>query len=363
MKLAHPARLDLHQRRRDGARRREVGRVGDAHLAPCHFDWLLGRHVVAKGLRHDARARLDHVRGHRARHLAREDVALVLDVDGDVGEGGLWDAEVLGQHVTRRVLEQVGEQEGLVLREGAVVEDQQELTAVFEPLEGVGNHRREVPQVTLAHVVDEGASLLVDGGDAAAAGEHVRPLGLLVPVQLADAPGLQAHVDPGELGGDRQLAHRHLARPAARDEAVARGGEGELEVGDRAGVGIGGGQQVRILALQGHVVRPQNRRAQAILDRLRQAVGGASACAGFLLYVSHQHLSSCTLCTLDVSKLVAACWQQSCGSCLSSQGPGMFGVPTSLCSMPAASAWAPRGRDTRTVESRELSSSVGAAAP
>ena len=80
----------------------------------------------------------------------------------------------------------------------------------------------------------------VDGGDARAAGEHVGPLGLLVPVHLADAARLEAHVDPGELGGDRQLAHRDLARPAAGQQPVVRGGEGELEVRDRAGVGGGG---------------------------------------------------------------------------------------------------------------------------
>jgi hypothetical protein len=94
----------------------------------------------------------------------------------------------------------------------------------------------------------------------------------------------------------------------------------------------------------------QDGRAQTILDRLRQAVGGACACAGFLLCVIHQYLSSCTFCTLDVSKLVAACWQLSFGSCLSSQGPGLFGVPTSLCSMPVASAQTPRGRDKKNVE-------------
>src|SRR5260221_12327746 len=55
-------------------------------------------------------------------------------------------------------------------------------------------------------------------------------------------------------------------------------------------------------------------------------------------------------CTLDVSKLVAACWQLSFGSCLSTHGPGLFGVPTSLCSMPVASAQPPRGRDKRNVE-------------
>ncbi len=138
---------------------------------------------------------------------------------------------------------------GIVLREAAVVEHQQELAALFQALDRMRDDRREVPQVALADVVDEGASLFVDGGDAGTPGEHVCPFGLLVPVHLTDTTGFQAHVDPGKFRGDRQLAHRHLARPATRDEAVARGGEGELEVRDRAVVGIGGGQQVGVLAL------------------------------------------------------------------------------------------------------------------
>ena len=65
----------------------------------------------------------------------------MVDIDWDVGEGGLGDAEVLGQHFARGVLEPVGDQEGLVLGEVAVVEDQQELAALFQALDGVGDAR------------------------------------------------------------------------------------------------------------------------------------------------------------------------------------------------------------------------------
>jgi hypothetical protein len=96
----------------------------------------------------------------------------------------------------------VADEERLVLGEVPVVEDEQELAPFLESLDGVRNAGREVPQVALADVGDEVATLLVDGRQARAAGEHERPLGLLVPVQLADSARLQAHVHAGELGRD-----------------------------------------------------------------------------------------------------------------------------------------------------------------
>jgi hypothetical protein len=38
------------------------------------------------------------------------------------------------------------------------------------------------------------------------------------------------------------FAYGHLVRTAAREEPVARRGEGELEIWDRAGIGIRAGQ-------------------------------------------------------------------------------------------------------------------------
>src|SRR4051794_18224800 len=78
---------------------------------------------------------------------------------------------------------------------------------------------REVPDVALGDVVDEAASVLVDRREARAAGQHVAPLGLLVPVHLAHAAGLEAHVDAGEVLGDRQFTHGDLARLPGAAEA------------------------------------------------------------------------------------------------------------------------------------------------
>lgn len=81
-------------------------------------------------------------------------------------------------------------------------------------------------------------------------GRFQRPLGLLVPVQLADPARLQAHVHPGERLRDRELALRYLARPAPGQEAVPRCRERELEVRDRPGVGVRRREQCGVLALQ-----------------------------------------------------------------------------------------------------------------
>src|SRR6476660_9738474 len=115
-----------------------------------------------------------------------------------------------------RVREPVADEERLVLREVAVIKHQQELDSLFQPLDGVGDTGREVPDVARADVVNEVAPLGVNRGDAATAGEHVAPFGLLVPVHLTDTSGLEAHVQTGHFGGDRQLTHCYLTRPAAR---------------------------------------------------------------------------------------------------------------------------------------------------
>src|SRR6478752_5500981 len=141
-----------------------------------------------------------------------------------------------------RVREPVADEEGLVLREVAVIKYQQELDPFLQPLDGVGDTGREVPDVARADVVNEVAPLGVNGGDTAAAGEHVAPFGLLVPVQLADTSGLEAHVHAGHFGGDRQLTHCYLTRPSARGYSVPGGRIGEFEVGNGTGVGFRRGQ-------------------------------------------------------------------------------------------------------------------------
>jgi len=148
-----------------------------------------------------------------AGHIAGEDPEVV---ERDVAEHLLGDAEVLGEDVERGVGEPVGEQEGVGFGLRAVVEDDDELCAIrSETLQRVRESRREEPQVALVDVFDARHAGAAERGDAAAAACHERPLGGLVPVQLADPACLEVHVDPGDLVGDREVGLRDLTGPAA----------------------------------------------------------------------------------------------------------------------------------------------------
>ncbi len=170
--------------------------------------------------------------------------------------------------------EPVGDEERAVLGEAAAVEDEQELAAVgIEALDGVRDAGREEPEVALRHVVHELAPLGVHGGDAGAAVEHVGPLAFLVPVQLAHSARLEAHVHASQRLRDRQLPLRDLARPAAVLQPVVRVGEGELEVGKGAVVGLWRHEYVRVLAVAHGVARTRIIRTLAAAHRLRQVAG------------------------------------------------------------------------------------------
>src|ERR1700757_76203 len=91
-------------------------------------------------------------------------------------EEGSRDAKVLGEHVGRYVLEPVGDQEGIVFVEVAIVEDQKEFATVrIETLDRVWNPRWEKPEIADPDIVDEVAPLRVDGGDTGRAVKHNTP--------------------------------------------------------------------------------------------------------------------------------------------------------------------------------------------
>ena len=159
----------------------------DPHPAAVGKDRLLRHHAMAKGIGHNARSRPNGIAGERARGLPGENIPFVLDVDRDVGERGFGDTEVLGQDVARRVRKQIRDQEGLVLREAAIVEHKEELAAILEALDRMRDNRREIPKIARADIVDERASLLVDGANSGVPREHVRPFRLLMPMHLANA--------------------------------------------------------------------------------------------------------------------------------------------------------------------------------
>jgi hypothetical protein len=100
----------------------------------------------------------------------------------------------------------------VVLGEGAVGECQQEFAAVGrQALNRMRNTGRKEPQITGLDVIDEIMAVLIDGSDASLAGDHERPLRLLVPMQLANTAGSEPHVDPRDLLGDRHFADGDFA--------------------------------------------------------------------------------------------------------------------------------------------------------
>ena len=234
----------------------EVGAVGDLHRAA-----LVGAVGGGGGQRVDERelgragggGRGGLCLGQRAGHLALEDPAVV---QRDVGEGFGRDAEVQRQDVGRGVGQPVGGRQGVELGRGAVVEGQHELGPVGpEALQRVRQAGREVPEIASTDVGDRGAAQRVQDRDPAMAVGHDRPLGLLVPVQLADAAGGEPHVDAGDLGRDREVGLGHLPAPAAVLDAPRGEVERGPEQGRAADVGGGRGEEGRHGAGERVVVR------------------------------------------------------------------------------------------------------------
>jgi hypothetical protein len=156
----------------------------------------------------------DLVGAERARHRRSENIKLARI--RHIGKGLAGNTEILRQHSWRDALEPVAEQEGIVFVEIAVIENQQEFAAVgIEPLDRVRRAAGEIPEIADADVIDELVTLRIDRGDAGAAVQHVGPFGRLVPMQFANAAGVQAHVHPGDVLGNAEFALRDLPGPAA----------------------------------------------------------------------------------------------------------------------------------------------------
>jgi hypothetical protein len=75
--------------------------------------------------------------------------------------------------------------------------------------------RWEVPEITLLQVVDETATLRVQRGDTNTAFQDIRPLGLFVPVELADDAFIETHVYTSQFDTDWQFPDGGLSRPSA----------------------------------------------------------------------------------------------------------------------------------------------------
>jgi hypothetical protein len=105
----------------------------------------------------------------------------------------------------------VGDQEGIIFVEVTVIEREKEFAAVrIETLDRVRNACREIPEIGDAHIIDEIPPLRIDRGDAGGAVKHVGPFGLLVPMQLAHAAGVEPHVHARD---GRSDAETHASSP------------------------------------------------------------------------------------------------------------------------------------------------------
>ena len=109
-----------------------------------------------------------------------------------------------------------------------------------------------------ADVINEVVAVIVDRGDPRFARDHERPFGLLVPMQLAHAAGIEPHVDARDRGRGRQLALRDLARPAALAHFHVRVGERIMQVRDRAVVGFGRVDEIRVFPGDIRIARAQD---------------------------------------------------------------------------------------------------------
>ena len=281
MQLAHPARQDLDQRGGDRDGRREILGIGDADRSALGPDRVLRHQAMTERLRHRRYAG-NPVGRKWPGHGQRKDVELARV--GRAGKGRCRDAEVLRKNIGRHVLEPIADQERVVLGKAPVVEHQQKLAAVgLQPLDRVRNSRREIPEVADADVIGEIAAVLVDGGDARTAIQHVGPFGGLVPMELAHTAGVQAHVDAGDVFGDSELALGNLTGPAAALQSHVGLRKRKLQVRHGAVIGRRRHIDVRILQFERNVARSGIGAAASRTRRLRRTgrrIGCLRICGG-----------------------------------------------------------------------------------
>jgi hypothetical protein len=137
--LPHSARLDRNERGREVACDGETGTINNLHTAPRHFKRLLLRKVVA--IAHFVRDVASRTGSILRRQVCgswrpREYVEFP---GGQIVKSGGVGAKVLSKDRLWDALEELGDQRGTGVGEGAFIEDEQELDSVVEGLDAVGN--------------------------------------------------------------------------------------------------------------------------------------------------------------------------------------------------------------------------------
>ena len=145
-----------------------------------------------------------------------------------------------GDYVLGRGGDPIGDAEGAVLGEVSVVEAEDEVAfAGAHALQRVAVAAREIPGVAGAEIGDLALAVGHDDGGAAAAFQHVGPLGgERVPVELADGAGLQPHGDAGDALRDGELGDRGFLGRSAFALPACAAFDVVLEIGDRLDLGF-----------------------------------------------------------------------------------------------------------------------------
>ncbi|MNM98328.1 hypothetical protein D3C81_1108570 [compost metagenome] len=156
------------------------------------------------------------------------------------------------------------------VREMAVIKDEQKLAAILQTLYGMGNTRWKIPQITGTNVGNKVMSVLIDCCYSGMTEQHIRPLCLLMPMQLANTAGCQAHINARKRGCDRQLAHRDFPGPSSLIQLHMGIGEGEPQIRNKPGIGNRRNQHIRILLVSHNISRALiNRPCSVASNRLR----------------------------------------------------------------------------------------------
>src|SRR5260370_15270205 len=136
--------------------------MGDPHGSAFRADRFLRHHAMAEGLRNGRRTQ-QLVFTQRGGDRGLEDIKLAWI--RRMSEQGCGRAKVLAEHFGRGVLEPVAQQEGVVLVEVSIVEDQQEFTSVgAQALNRMWNAAGKIPEIADPHLIAKVSSLSANDG-------------------------------------------------------------------------------------------------------------------------------------------------------------------------------------------------------
>ena len=147
------------------------------------------------------------------RHRSANEVGFVLRQRRELSDR---QTQALCHHFARRLRQKVGDAEGVIFREVAVIEDQDKVALSRpESLNRMTIPSRKVPDIARVERVDIRRSVWMKDRGAAGTADHVGPLGSIgMPVQLSNRARPQPHRDAGNASRNRKLNDRCAAGDA-----------------------------------------------------------------------------------------------------------------------------------------------------